>query len=193
MPVIRYIPQDPTDLVLQGEQLRQAVLDPNNIPDFAIGVMMGNPTLSGLGNIVTDEDALPPMNSYCEIGMLSVRRQKNGVMQQRANAGISTPCGAWVSNDWSPLLRNTVGGYERLSLAGVSRDSAGAALATCTVKIFRTVNDTKAFETTSDGSGNWSIPDVGVEPGPFYYVEYKTGSPDRAGTSLNTNLPAKAN
>jgi hypothetical protein len=193
MPVLRYILQDPTDVVLQGEQLRQSVLDPNNLPAFAVGMMMGNPTLSGFPEVLQDEDAFPPMNSYCEVGMISVRRMKNGVLQQRANAGISTPCGAWASNDWSPLLLNSVGGYERLSLAGVSRDGTGAALDACTVKVFRTVNDTKAFETVSDGSGNWAVADVGVEPGPFYYVEYKAGTPDVAGTSLNTNVPTKTN
>jgi hypothetical protein len=191
MPVIRYVPQDPTDMVLQGEQLRQSILDPNNIPDYAIGVMQGNPTLNGLGSLVTDEDEFTPMNSYCEIGMLSVRRAKNGLMQCRANAGISTPCGAWISNDWSPLLRNTVGGHEQYFLSGVSRDSNGSALANCTVKIFRTINDTKMWELTSAADGTWSI--QVSEPGPFYYVEYKVGPPDLAGTSLNTNVPSKVN
>lgn len=191
MPVIRYIPPDPTDRVLMGEQLRQAVLDPNNVDVASAGLLMGGPLLSGFPALVSDEDAFPPMNSMCEIGRLSVRRSKNGVLQVRANAGISTPCGAWVTKPWPPLLRMTVGGYARYSLSGVSRDSSGVALGGCTVKVFLTGNDTKQFETISDGSGNWSI-DVGANPGPFYYVEYKVGSPDRAGTSINTNVPAVA-
>lgn len=191
MPIIRYIPQDPTDMVLAGEQLRQAVLDPDDIGFMVAPMLAGAPIIDPLFAVIQDEDAFRPMNSYCEVGRLSVRRSKNGVLQYRANAGIATPCGAWVSNDWSPLLRKTVGGYARYSLSGVSRDSAGAALGGCTVKVFLTGNDTKQFETVSDGSGNWSI-DVGANPGPFYYVEYKIGSPDQAGTSINTNVPATA-
>jgi hypothetical protein len=192
MPVIRQTLSDPTDIVLQGEQLRQSVIDPS----FGLAVdpmLQGAPLVDALYGVLQDEDAFPPMNSYTEIGQLGVRRGKNGVLLPRANAGIATPCGAWITNDWSPLLRNTAGGYERLSLSGVSRDSVGATLGACTVKVFRTVNDTKAFETVSDGSGNWAVADVGVEPGPFYYVEYKAGSPDVAGTSLNTNVPTKTN
>jgi hypothetical protein len=194
MPVIRYIPQDPTDTVLQGEQLRGSNEDAR--PSYPGNVILGrDDSINGLSDLTQDEDAFLPMNSFVEGNRLSVRRNRAGIFQIRSNAGIATPCGEWVSLDTSPLLLYTVGGYERLSLAGVSRDSAGAALGTCVVKIFLTVNDVKQFEKTSDGSGNWSVADseLGANPGPFYYVEYKVGSPDRAGTSINTNVPTKVN
>lgn len=191
MPVILPSLPDPSPPLIAGEQLRQQAID----PDQATGnpaVMGGAVLVNPLASVIQDEDALPPMNSYCEVGRLGARRMKNGVLQQRANAGISTPCGAWISNDWSPLLIGRVGGYERLTLTGVSRDSTGAALGGCTVKVFSTINDVKLFETVSNGSGSWSI-DVGANPGPFYFVEYKAGTPDLAGTSLNTNVPTKSN
>jgi hypothetical protein len=79
----------------------------------------------------------------------------------------------------------------RSSLVGVSRDGTGAILGLCTVRIFRTADDVKVAETVSDASGNWSVPMM--PPGPYYYVEYRVGSPDKAGTSLNTNLPTITN
>lgn len=190
MPVIRYVRQDPTDTVLQGEQMRISGSDAReNYP--------GNVVFSGcqscLPSVVQDEDAFFPMNSMIEGNRLSIRRQKDGSLQVRANAGIATPCGAWIAIDYQPLIISNPGGFERLSLSGVSRDDTGAALGSCTVKVFLTPSDSKFAELTSDGSGDWSIPDLGATIGPFYLVEYKAGSPDRAGTSVNTLAPTKTN
>lgn len=74
-------------------------------------------------------------------------------------------------------------------LTGVSRDSAGAQLGFCTVKVFQTANDEKVAEVVSDATGNWSV--EMLRQGPFYLVEYLIGSPDRAGTSLNTLVPVQ--
>ena len=76
-------------------------------------------------------------------------------------------------------------GQQNTRLVGVSRDSTGVALGTCVVKVFSTVKDVLVASTISDGSGNWTA--YPNEPGPYYYVEYKAGSPDVFGTSPNTN------
>lgn len=70
-------------------------------------------------------------------------------------------------------------------IVGVSRDATGAALGGCAIKIFRTADDVLVASTTSDGSGNWTA--YPNQPGPYYFVEYKAGSPDVFGTSPNTN------
>lgn len=70
------------------------------------------------------------------------------------------------------------------SLTGVSRDNSGVALGGATVKLFRTWDDTMIASTVSDGSGNWTL--YPASSGPYYLVEYKSGSPDVAGTSVNT-------
>jgi hypothetical protein len=58
-----------------------------------------------------------------------------------------------------------------VQLSGVTRDSTGAALGFCTVKIFRTVDDSLAGQTVSDANGNWSF---SVNPlWSYYTVEYK--------------------
>lgn len=71
-------------------------------------------------------------------------------------------------------------------ITGVTRDSAGAALGSCTVQMFRTSDDAYMGETTSDGSGNYTL----VSPGNFnlYLVAYKAGATDVAGTTVNTLL-----
>ena len=77
-----------------------------------------------------------------------------------------------------------------MSLSGRSLDSTGATLGNCRVLIFRTEDNSFVLETTSDASGNWSV--TLNKGGPFFLVEYKAGSPDVAGTSLNTLAPIQA-
>ena len=76
-------------------------------------------------------------------------------------------------------------GDQNARIVGVSRDSTGVALGDCTVKVFRTTDDVLVASTRSDGSGNWTA--YPNQEGPYYYVEYKAGSPDVFGTSPNTN------
>lgn len=69
-------------------------------------------------------------------------------------------------------------------ISGVTRDSTGAALGNCQVQLFYTPTDTLVNEVTSDASGNYSFrvgPNIAC-----YAVAYLAGSPDRAGTTVNT-------
>ena len=81
----------------------------------------------------------------------------------------------------------SVMGRSNLTLSGVSRDSAGAILGLCQVLVFRTEDKSFVYETQSDANGAWSL--TVNKGGPFFLVEYKAGSPDVAGTSLNTLAP----
>lgn len=80
---------------------------------------------------------------------------------------------------------NRVLGYSNDRIIGVSRDATGAALGNCTVNVFKTFNNALVGSTVSDASGNWTV--YPNQAGPYYFVEYKTGSPDVFGTSPNTN------
>jgi len=73
------------------------------------------------------------------------------------------------------------------TLTGVTRNSAGSTLGSCTVKVFGTKDDLVKAQTTSDGSGNYSVT-LGDNQ-PVYVVSYKTGLPDVSGTTLNTLVP----
>lgn len=72
------------------------------------------------------------------------------------------------------------------ALTGVTRDSTGAILAGCRVTLNQ--GNVIVAEATSDGSGGFTFSNPGS--GPFFIVAYKAGSPDVAGTTVNTLLPA---
>lgn len=72
-------------------------------------------------------------------------------------------------------------------LAGIAKDSAGAALGGAMVRAFLTATDVEQAETISAADGAYS---VGVPSNAAHYVvSYKAGSPDVAGVSLNTLIP----
>lgn len=88
--------------------------------------------------------------------------------------------GVWFpQTDWAASNRK---------IAGVSRDSAGVVLGTCRVELFATGSDQSIAETVSDAGGNFEFGNPGT--GPFYIVAYKAGSPDLAGTTVNTLMPS---
>jgi hypothetical protein len=74
-------------------------------------------------------------------------------------------------------------------MVGTTVNSAGAPLGNCVVQLFKTSNDAIIVETTSDGGGNFTLYRDGGSYSPaeqFYLVCYLAGSPDVAGTSVNT-------
>jgi len=71
---------------------------------------------------------------------------------------------------------------------GVTKDSTGAALGGCTVTLFKTVDNRPCATTVSDASGNYSFSIDGNSEARFA-VSYKSGSPDVAGTTVNTLKP----
>lgn len=92
--------------------------------------------------------------------------------------------GFWRSQGGTPLLRRSRT-FPALSIAGVTRAATGVPLGGCTVKLYRTATDELVETGVSDGSGVYSFATVG--PGQNYYVvAYLPGSPDVAGTTVNT-------
>lgn len=72
-----------------------------------------------------------------------------------------------------------------IRISGVTRDSSGAALGNVSLELFRADTGTLVERLTSDGSGNYASSPVG--PGILYQIDaYKSGSPDVAGTTVNT-------
>jgi hypothetical protein len=69
-------------------------------------------------------------------------------------------------------------------IAGITRDSSGAALPSCTVHLFLTSTDAETNEVTSGTDGTYTF--TGASPALNQYaVAYKSGSPDVAGTTRN--------
>lgn len=74
-------------------------------------------------------------------------------------------------------------------LRGTCKDADGNVVADATVQAFVTATDTFAGEVAGNVDGTYVL---GVEQSkatPHYLVAYKTGSPDIAGTTVNTLLP----
>lgn len=69
-------------------------------------------------------------------------------------------------------------------ISGVTKDSTGAVLGSCTVKLFNTATNILEQTTVSDASGNYSFTVDKTQT--YYEVSYKAGAPDVAGTTVNT-------
>lgn len=72
-----------------------------------------------------------------------------------------------------------------LSIYGVTKDSTGAVLGSCAVDLYRTADDVVMDRATSDASGNYEFRSASLTT-TYYIVAYKAGSPDVAGTTVNT-------
>lgn len=96
---------------------------------------------------------------------------------------MGNPTNCWL--DFFPIKY----GNARYLISGVTRDVNGNPLGGCTVKLYTTVDDVERYTTVSDGAGNFSfsVPSNGWT---WYAVAYLAGSPDVAGTTVNTLVGA---
>lgn len=93
---------------------------------------------------------------------------------------LLTSRGAFVFQGATPLPAT------RLLISGVTRNAGGGILGSCVVKLYQTSTDQLMETTTSDPStGAYSFSAVGLSEA-YYVVAYKAGSPDVAGTTVNT-------
>ena len=105
--------------------------------------------------------------------------------------GFFSPCLTVkaIDGDEDMFFRSPVMQGVSWNIAGITKDSTGAVLGSCTVHLFYTGPDQFISATTSDSStGAYSFK-IGPTAGPFYVVAYKAGSPDVAGTTVNTLTP----
>ncbi len=70
------------------------------------------------------------------------------------------------------------------TITGTTKDKDGVALGGVTIELFSTQTNLMMDQTVSDGSGNYTLNNVGG--GTYYIAAYLAGSPDLAGASLNT-------
>lgn len=71
-------------------------------------------------------------------------------------------------------------------ITGTTKDSSGVALGNCTVHLFDSVTDVLIERKSSDTNGYFEFWEAGQPPHAYYVVAYKPGSPDVAGTTVNT-------
>ncbi len=82
------------------------------------------------------------------------------------------------------VIYRSPGAAVNYRISGVTRDSGGAILANCRVELMITGRDVSIAEVISGSDGSFAFDNPGT--GPFYLVAYKVGSPDVAGTTINT-------
>ena len=128
--------------------------------------------------------SLAPGKSTYEYRAVNLRRLNSAYDGSISNSNVNPARNAFSVFD-NINSNDRVLGSQNERIVGVSRNATGVALGTCVVKVFRTADDVLVDSTTSDGSGNWTA--YPNQPGPYYFVEYKAGSPDVFGTSPNTN------
>lgn len=86
---------------------------------------------------------------------------------------------------WSPNQRAARGNGAQKFIMGSCKDSGGSPVSGAVVQCFLTANDTLVSEVTSNTNGTYEAPTV--YPGAAHYlVAYRPGSPDIAGTTVNT-------
>jgi hypothetical protein len=90
--------------------------------------------------------------------------------------------------DWEPFHYGFGGSQSTKFIVGECRDSLGAVVSGAVVQGFLTATDGFVAETTSDANGRYELgtPNPGAQ---HYIVAYRAGSPDIAGTTVNTLVP----
>lgn len=111
-------------------------------------------------------------------------------------AGGLAAVGPMMVSDVSPTraqvipasLGTRLGKFRKILYDGVAlpftKNSSGVALPSCVVDAFRTSDDVKMDGVVSDASAQYEISVYTDET--HYVVAYKAGSPDVAGTTVNT-------
>lgn len=74
----------------------------------------------------------------------------------------------------------------KFSISGITKDSTGTPLGSCVVDLFTTPDDVIRDTTTSNASGEYTLSGNVTPSTNQYAVAYKAGSPDVAGTTVNT-------
>ena len=89
---------------------------------------------------------------------------------------------------YQPFSRVGFGTAFRKVIMGRAVNAVGVGVSGAVIDAFLTADDTKVSTTTADANGYYEIgtPNPGVA---HYIVAYRAGSPDIAGTSVNTLIP----
>ena len=91
-----------------------------------------------------------------------------------------------TAQKWYEYPEITKGMTSRFGIAGVTRDQYGSAIVSCTVKLFKTSDDSLVSQIVSDATTGAYLLSTQYYPDTHYVVAYKAGSPDIAGATVNT-------
>lgn len=112
--------------------------------------------------------------------------------------GYGTPIGSdgvGVNKDLSsidlfePYSCDGEGTQSRNFIRGICKDSGGSPVANAIVQGFVTATDAFVGEVQANTDGTYNLGTEQLKTTAHYLVAYKSGSPDTAGTTVNTLLP----
>lgn len=106
-----------------------------------------------------------------------------------ANMDGASPIGLSTADGFEPFSCDGDGCQFKNRIKGQCLDSVGAPVANAIVQGFVTATDAYVGEVTADNAGYYQCMTERSTATPHYLVAYKTGSPDLAGTTVNTILP----
>lgn len=96
------------------------------------------------------------------------------------------PIGQFSARQMRCMWRSPIMYSDRsYSITGTTKDSTGAALGACVVELFYTATDLPICKVLSDATTGAFTFLIGPNS-TYYIVAYKAGSPDVAGTTVNT-------
>ncbi len=143
--------------------------------------------------VATDEQAMPNVHAYNRGGRDAIRLWGDGVLWTRSrtfgatDATLSPLMGMGeFSGAWGVDNHDAGGCAHQFSYALQTQDSGGSPLANVVCQVFVTATDAFVGEYVSDLAGNVTLFSPFPSPTTHYVVCYLAGSPDRAGTSINT-------
>jgi hypothetical protein len=90
---------------------------------------------------------------------------------------------------FEPFSCDGEGTQSRNFLRGTCKDSVGTPVANAIVQAFVTATDAFVGEVQGNNDGTYMLGVEQAKTTPHYLVAYKAGSPDIAGTTVNTLLP----
>lgn len=90
---------------------------------------------------------------------------------------------------FEPYSCDGEGTQTRNFIRGTCKDSGGTAVANAIVQGFVTATDAFVGEVTANTDGTYTLGTEQLKATAHYLVAYKAGSPDIAGTTVNTLLP----
>ena len=126
----------------------------------------------------------PVLNMNCWVGFgLSATGAKSIRLQDLKQAQLRPTFGGKLTPDVVHYLKPMPAPY--CSISGVTKYSAGAVLGSCSVELVRTDNDFSVSRLTSAADGTFTFRNA-TPSKTHYIVAYKSGSPDVAGTTVNT-------
>ncbi len=143
--------------------------------------------------LATDEQTMPNHHAYNKGGRDALRLYGDGILWTRSRTfgatdstlGLLVGTGEF-SGAWGVDNHDAGGCQSQFKYLLQTQDSGGSPLPNVVCQVFVTATDAYVGEFVSDLAGNVTLFSPYPSPTTHYVVCYLAGSPDRAGTSVNT-------